>query len=443
MSFRPPDFVIDPADPFKHDRLNRRARVESLCQRIQDDPGPLVVAVNGDYGSGKSVFLKMCAAHLRQGGTAVYEFDAWQESHTNNPLIDLVSALKKREPAFKRLLKIAVDIAPAMSTVVEPVAGIGSVVAWWRRIRRKTDRESSQFDTWQNVSKQREEFHAELQKTAVKQEHNIVVLVDELDRCFPHQALQVLNVIRHLFDVPGVVVIVAMNQLELEHRVKQVYGQESKADIFLARFWDLPITLKPLASSEMDTYLNSAIDGAGISNRLNTLSDSYSYPILRLLVERTGMSLRDIQQALRYLAAVLTNVADPGVPSSNPLDGRRLVEQMVMAAFVLRVVHRPTYDDWISGNRDGFFAVSVLRKELEIEPENVVGVQMTALLLSVSLDVRFVETADDFVSRFATEQVGDEGLARQVWVTCKDAEPYLVGWSPTLDRLDELLNLLD
>ena len=443
MSFRPPDFIIDPEHPFKHDRLNRRARVEALCQRVLDDPGPLVVAVNGDFGSGKSVFLKMCAAHLRKGGTAVYEFDAWQESHTNNPLIDLVSVLKKREPAFKRLLTIAVYIGSAMSAVVEPVAGIGSVAAWWRRARRKTDRESSQFDTWQNVSKQRETFHAELQKTAAKQDHNIVVLVDELDRCFPHQALQVLNVIRHLFDVPGVVVVLAVNQLELEHRVKQVYGQETKADIFLTRFWDLSITLKPLASSELDSFLDGAINRAGIGGRLNTLSDSYSYPILRLLVEQTGMSLRDIQQALHYLAAVLTNVADPSVPSNNPLDGRRHVEQMVMAAFVLRVVHRPTYDDWISGNRDGFFAVSALRKELEIEPENVVCVQMMALLLSVSLDVRFVETADDFVSRFATEQVGGEGLARQVWVQCKNAEPYLVGWSPTLDRLDELLNLLD
>ena len=443
MSFRPPDFIIDPDRPFKHDRLDRRTRVESLCQRLLDDPGPLVVAVNGDFGSGKSVFLKMCAAHLRQGGTAVYEFDAWQESHTNNPVIDLVSALKKREPAFKRLLKIAVDIAPAMSTVVDPAGVLSSVVTWWRRTRRKADRESSQFDAWQNVSKQRAAFHAELQKTAAKQEHNIVVLVDELDRCFPHQALQVLNIIRHLFDVPGVVVVLAVNQLELEHRVKQVYGQESKADIFLMRFWDLSISLKPLASSELDSFLDGAIDGAGISNRLNTVSDSYSYPILRLLVERTGMSLRDVQQALRYLAAVLTNVADPNIPSDNPLDGRRLAEQMVMAAFVLRVVNRQTYGDWVSRNCDGFFAVSVLRRELEIEPENHIGLQMTSLLLSVSLDVRFVETADDFVSRFETELIGGEDLARQVWVKCKDNERYLVGWSPTLDRLDELLNLLD
>lgn len=251
VSFRPPDFIIDPEDPFKHDRLDRRARVESLCQRVLDDPGPLVVAVNGGFGSGKSVFLKMCAAHLRQGGAAVYEFDAWQQSHTSNPLIDLVSALKKSEPAFKRLLKIAVDIAPATSAVVIPIGIIGVIFRLWKWIRRKTDR---QFYAWQKVSKKKGAFHAELQKAASKQDHKIVVLVDELDRCLPHQALQMLNVIRHLFDVPGVVVVLAINQLELEHRVKQVYGQETKADVFLTRFWDLPLTLQPPASSDIDTY---------------------------------------------------------------------------------------------------------------------------------------------------------------------------------------------
>ena len=59
MSFRAPDFIIDADDPFKHDRLNRRARGESLCLRVLDDPGPLVVAVNGGFGSGKSVFLRI------------------------------------------------------------------------------------------------------------------------------------------------------------------------------------------------------------------------------------------------------------------------------------------------------------------------------------------------------------------------------------------------
>lgn len=50
---------------------------------------------------------------------------------------------------------------------------------------------------------------------------------------------------------------------------------------------------------------------------------------------------------------------------------------------------------------------------------------------------------DDFVRRFEIEHAGSEKLARYIWVACKDAEPYLVSWRATLDRLDELLNLLD
>lgn len=63
MPLRPPDIDIDPADPFKEDKLARKARVESLCGLVTSDPEPVVVAVDGKFGSGKSTFLKLCAAH--------------------------------------------------------------------------------------------------------------------------------------------------------------------------------------------------------------------------------------------------------------------------------------------------------------------------------------------------------------------------------------------
>ena len=434
MSFRPPDFIIDPDKPFKHDRLDRRARVESLCQRVLDDPGPLVVAVNGEFGSGKSVFLRMCAAHLRRGGTAVCEFDAWQHSHTKNPLVDLVAALNRDAPQTGKLVTIVKGIGWGLSAA----ATRGAI----NKGNFNEDAVESPFDDWKKIEESRLAFHSTLEQAISEHDNKLVILIDELDRCLPQQALDILNIARHLFDVPGAVVVLGVNQQELAYRVQQVYGQDCDGETYLRRFWDLPIALPRPDEADQVSYLQSVFNGAEVSHRLSTLSDNYTYPILKLLVDRTGMSLRDIQQAVHYLAAVLVDVDDPSVPSDNPLDGRLLVEQMVMTAFALRVVDRPTYDDWISGNRDGFFAVSELRKKLEIEPEHVVGVQMAALLLSVSLDVRFVETADDFVSRFAALQIGGEDLARNVWVRCKDNEPYLVGWSPSLDRLDELLNLL-
>ena len=435
MSFRPPDFIIDPDDPFKHDRLNRRARVESLCQRIQDDPGPLVVAVNGGFGSGKSVFLRMCAAHLRKGGTAVCEFDAWQHSHTKNPLVDLVAALNRDAPGTGKLVMIVKGIGWGLSSV----ATRGAI----NKGNFNEDAVESPFDDWKKIEENRIAFHSTLEQAISEHDNKLVVFIDELDRCVPRQALDILNIARHLFDVPGVVVVLGVNQQELAYRVQQLYGQDCDSQTYLRRFWDLPITLQQPDEAEKERYLASVFDGAEVSHRLNRLSDNYTYPILKLLVDRTGMSLRDIQQAVHYLAAVLANVADPSLSERHPFDGRPLVEQVVLAAFALRIVNRQTYDDFIAGSCDGFFAVSILREELDITPEDGVGVQMMGLLLSVSLGVRFDPEAEDFAKKFVTTEAGDAKLASRVLQICREVEPFLIGWSPSLDRLDELLNLLD
>lgn len=435
MSYRPPDFIIDPDDPFKHDRLNRGARVESLCQRILGDRGPLVVAVNGGFGSGKSVFLRMCAAHLRQGGTAVCEFDAWQHSHTKNPLVDLVAALDRDAPRTGKLVTVVKGIGWGLSSA----ATRGAV----NRANFNQDDAESPFDTWKQIEENRLAFHSTLEQTISEYNNKLVLFIDELDRCVPQQALDILNIVRHLFGAFGAVVVLGVNQKELVYRVQQIYGQDCDGETYLRRFWDLPITLQRPDEAEQERYLQGVLDGAEVAHRLSRLSDNYTYPILRLLVDRTEMSLRDIQQTVHYLAAVLMNVADPSLSERQPFDSRPLVEQVVLTAFALRVASRQTYDDLVSGRCDGFFAVSMLREELDITPKDGAGIQMMGLLLSVSLGVSFDSEAENFAKRFVTAKAGDVELADRVFQICRDVEPFLIGGSPSLNRLDELLNLLD
>ena len=90
---RPTEFIADPSDPFANDRLDRQPRVQALCRLIQRVSGPAVLAVCADFGDGKTAFLRMCSAHLRNKGTTVVEFNAWLQGHTEDPLQDLMSAL--------------------------------------------------------------------------------------------------------------------------------------------------------------------------------------------------------------------------------------------------------------------------------------------------------------------------------------------------------------
>ncbi len=49
-SVRPEDFVVDDEQPFDHDLLDRKDRVEGLCSLVASLSTPAVLVVNGPFG---------------------------------------------------------------------------------------------------------------------------------------------------------------------------------------------------------------------------------------------------------------------------------------------------------------------------------------------------------------------------------------------------------
>ena len=83
MRWRAPDFAADASDPFGNDRLDRTAEVKEFCADLTQAELPLLVAIDGEWGSGKSAFVQMCAAHLaseHRGQMVVVRFNAWRQS---------------------------------------------------------------------------------------------------------------------------------------------------------------------------------------------------------------------------------------------------------------------------------------------------------------------------------------------------------------------------
>jgi hypothetical protein len=66
----------------------------------------------------------------------------------------------------------------------------------------------------------------------------IIILIDELDRCRPTYAIKLLEEIKHLFDVPGLVFVLAMNVEQLGHSVCGAYGSGFDGRAYLRRFID-------------------------------------------------------------------------------------------------------------------------------------------------------------------------------------------------------------
>lgn len=71
----------------------------------------------------------------------------------------------------------------------------------------------------------------------VSNQRKIVIIIDELDRCKPTFAVQLLEIVKHLFDIKGITFIFMLDIEQLSYLIKTIYGQEMAAAGYLCRFF--------------------------------------------------------------------------------------------------------------------------------------------------------------------------------------------------------------
>lgn len=252
--FLPPDEPVELYETGFDDDLLGRVKVSKalsdVLERIEDH---LVVALDSRWSTGKSYFLKRwVGAHRQQNGgkaLTVY-FDAFAHDYLSDPLIALVSALSGRVPkAEKRKLDqlkkatiqflkpaVRVGLAVATSGISEVANGIGDAAIG--AVKGEADKALDDF--WKREEGRETamgEFRAAIRTLTHPDGDDeitlLIIVVDELDRCRPDYALEVLEVIKHFFAVPHVHFLLGVNLKALENSVKARYGVEIDATAYL------------------------------------------------------------------------------------------------------------------------------------------------------------------------------------------------------------------
>lgn len=258
------------------DRFDRSAESKALSELVEKVDEPLVISVDGKWGSGKSYFLQCWAgAHTveNDGEAITIYYDAFKDDFLENPLAGLMAHLSKRvgateqsegklarvKSAASKLWRPTVRVALAMassglSELASPILDAG-IDAAQKEI-------SDQVDAfWMHEVGKRgaiEEFRqALIGLTAPDDNGNptqkFVFIVDELDRCRPDFALSVLEVIKHFFDVDGVHFVLGVHLAALKNTVRARYGNSLDAEKYLGKFISVGITLKDVTRKSDST----------------------------------------------------------------------------------------------------------------------------------------------------------------------------------------------
>ncbi|WP_372364029.1 P-loop NTPase fold protein [Xanthomonas sp. NCPPB 3583] len=170
----------------------------------------------------------------------------------------------------------------------------------------------------------------------------VVVIIDELDRCRPLFAIQMLERVKHLFEINGFLFVISTDGKNLPEAVRSVYGGMESGERYLRRFFDFEFRL-PAPDARIFNHLLRTSFGfvqGGDGDTENALRDwrnatkclvnddgvpaPFDNGRAECLMEfeeltvAAGTSLRDMGQAFNALYAYLT-VNDGASPLFAPI----------------------------------------------------------------------------------------------------------------------------
>lgn len=243
-------------DVFAGDALNRVNFATNLTNLIVDLKSG-VIAIDGEWGSGKSWFGQRVSGLLdKSHNVKTIWLDTFSADWHDDPALSLLAEFAEQLPSDKRqkFIEGAAPIAAKLA-IAGGKAGLQAIGKWVGVDEQTTEQvvEAVQGTSEAYIKKRLKELAErkkslasmkELMQGAVTESNGkIVVFVDELDRCSPPYAIRFLERIKHLFDVDGVVFVLLWNRQQIQHAVKAFYGQHTDGQMYLDRFVDYPLQL--------------------------------------------------------------------------------------------------------------------------------------------------------------------------------------------------------
>jgi hypothetical protein len=231
------------------------------------------MVIDGGWGTGKTEFCHKLINLMRVNEThhLIY-IDAFKADHADEPLMTVLaevikvlpdedskqSFMKKALPALRYGFKASAKAAVS-HVLKQDFADVAD--DFDKAIQKTADKAIDA--TVESVLKEHVKAEQNLKslQTALAEiaaEKPIILFVDELDRCRPNFAVDMLEIIKHAFDVEGVSFVLITNTQQLKASVNHCYGHAVDAQRYLDKFVKFRFELSPLSDRNLHSPVLAA-----------------------------------------------------------------------------------------------------------------------------------------------------------------------------------------
>jgi ABC-type dipeptide/oligopeptide/nickel transport system ATPase subunit len=248
--------------PTLNDKLEWRAEVARLNRRVMECSAPHVLGIHGEWGSGKTSFMRQVQSSLggrmpsdasvdaaltplsaaerakMQKQVVTIWFDAWRYQNEATPIVALLHEMRRQMAnlpsviaKFKKLGTIATaSLLDGLSDAAKLIGieGMPNV----EKIEKRAEKwEQEHYSSALNTNSIREHLQQTIECLLPDKENaRVIIFIDDLDRCNPKAAMRLLEGLKIYMSIPRCVFVLGMNERILIDAIREEISAPKDTD---------------------------------------------------------------------------------------------------------------------------------------------------------------------------------------------------------------------
>lgn len=251
----------------KEDEFQIEPYVKGLAEFIEECDTPMTIAIQGDWGCGKTSMMNMVGSYLKEKNVVGVWFNTWQFSQFNMDeqlavtfLQHLIKKISDDISDKKIRDKVVNDLAPVMKTIT-----IGMLKQFVGNDFGEMTKDlitKNQLNIIDQISKLKENLQELIKEATDEGKKRVVVFVDDLDRLQPVRAVELLEIMKLFMDCENCVFVMAIDTSVVFQGIREKYGNDmsdEKAQSFFDKMIQMPFKM-PVAYYKLNDMMARVLE---------------------------------------------------------------------------------------------------------------------------------------------------------------------------------------
>ena len=356
--------------------IGRNTEIINFIRLLDSIKSNFSIAIDNDWGTGKTFFVKQAKMILDAYNEHSYDYElsnleriknvidikninlhlavyynAWENDNQKSPLLSLIYEIIKVAKIDTNKTDIFINkekiIKDGLSAIVKHFSGIDI-----KELLKCVETEAK--DIFKEIKGQKsikEQVDNILNNLLLEHGERLVIFIDELDRCRPTFAVELLEQIKHYFDNDKITFVFSTNIKQLQYTIKKYYGEAFEAKRYLDKFFDLTISLNEINVIEYFNFVNE-----------NSRGDMYDY-VCKEIVKEYNFTLRDVIKFVQINKICIENLRKTKNEYLyfDEIIIRYVLTYVLPIVIGLKIKRYDQYEDFITG-KDSTPLITILSK---------------------------------------------------------------------------------